>query len=109
VVNSRMPIVYSSDGGRKRHDTWSNFQLQALTKSHDSLIQEYKCAEWQSQDPDAVGRAPAAPAAEQVPQVTTLLLIPPLNQLDQLSAVGAHGEIAENAQEDMALGCQTKD
>ena len=66
------------------HDTWSNSQLQALTKSNDSLIQEYECAEWQSQDPDAVGRAPAAPAADQVPQVTTPLLIPPLNQLAQV-------------------------
>jgi hypothetical protein len=31
-------------------DTWSNSQLQALTKDHDSLIQDYKCAEWQSQE-----------------------------------------------------------
>ena len=32
------------------HDTWSNSQLQALTKAHDSLIQDYKCAEWQLQE-----------------------------------------------------------
>jgi hypothetical protein len=32
------------------HDTWSNSQSQALTKAHDSLIQDYKCAEWQSQE-----------------------------------------------------------
>jgi hypothetical protein len=90
------------------HDTWSNSQLQALTKAHDSLIQDYKCAEWQSQEvlanvarqsqePDAAGRA--APAVDQVPQVTTPLLIPPLNQLALLSAARAHGENAENAQE----------
>ena len=90
--------------------TWSNSQLQALTKAHDSPIQDYKCAEWQSQEvlanaarqsqePDAVGRAPAALAADQVPQVTTPRLIPPLNQLARLSAVRAHGENAENAQE----------
>ena len=34
------------------HDTWSNSvaQLQAFTKAHVSLIQDYKCAEWQSQE-----------------------------------------------------------
>jgi hypothetical protein len=89
------------------HDTWSNSQLQALTKAHDSLIQDNKCAEWQSQEvlanaarqsqePDAAGRA--APAIDQVPPVITPLLISPLNQLALLSAARAHGENAENAQ-----------
>jgi hypothetical protein len=57
------------------HDTWSNSRLQALVKAHASLIQDYKCAEWHSQDP-----APVALAADQAPQANTPLLIPPLNQ-----------------------------
>jgi len=55
------------------HDTWSNSHLQALVKAH-ARLQEYKCAERQSQDP-----APVAPAAAQAPQANTPLLIPPLN------------------------------
>ena len=54
--------------------------IKALAKAHASLIQDYKCVEWLSQDPVAVIRAPVAHAADQVPQATTPLLIPPLNQ-----------------------------
>ena len=85
------------------HDTWSNSQLQALVKAHARLIQDYKCAEWRSQDPAVEIRAAAAPATDQVPQVTTPLLIPPLNQLAQLPASRAHGENAENDQEGRGL------
>ena len=85
------------------HDTWSNSQLQALVKAHARLIQDYKCAEWRSQDPAVEIRAAAAPATDQVPQVTTPLLIPPLNQLAQLPAARAHRENAENAQEGRGL------
>ena len=89
------------------HDTWSNSQLQALVKAHARLIQDYKCAEWRSQDPAVEIRAPAAPAADQVPQATTPLLIPPLNQLAQLPAARAHGENAENApQRQRSSGCR---
>jgi len=79
------------------HDTWSNSQLQALVKAHASLIQDYKCAELGSQDPDAVIHSPAAPAAEQAPQATPLL-VPPLNKLAQMAAARALVENAENAQ-----------
>ena len=85
------------------HDTWSSSQLQALVKAHARLIQDYKCAEWRSQDPAGEIRAPAAPAADQVPQGTTPLLIPPLNQLAQLPAARAHGANAENTQEGRGL------
>ena len=72
------------------HDTWSNSQLQALVKAHARLIQDYKCAEWRSQDPAVEIRAAAAPATGQVPQVTTS----PhslFNQLAQLPAARVHG------------------
>ena len=67
------------------HDTWSIIQLQALVKAHASLIQDDKCAERGSQDPNDVIHAPAAPAAEAslAPQATTALLIPLHNQLAQ--------------------------
>ena len=88
-------------GGQDRtgHDTWSNSQIT----SSKALIQDYKCAEWRSQDPGVEIRAPAAPAADQVPQGTTPLLIPPLNQLAQLPAARAHGANAENTQEGRGL------
>jgi hypothetical protein len=85
------------------HDTWSNSHLQAFVKAHARHIQDYKRAEWSSQDPAVEIRAPAAPATDQVPQVTTPLLIPPLNQLAQMPAARAHGENAENAQEGRGL------
>ena len=70
----------------REHDTWTNSQLQALAEAHAILIQDYKCAEWRSQDP-AIIHFPAAPTAGQAPQATTPLLIPRLNQLAQLAAV----------------------
>jgi hypothetical protein len=70
---------------------------------HGGGWEDYKCAEWRSQDPAVEIRAPAAPAANQVPQVITVLLIPPLNQLAQMPAARAHGENAENAQEGRGL------
>jgi hypothetical protein len=91
------------------HDTWSNSQLQELVKAHGSLIRDYKCTEWQLQDPIAVIHAPVAPADVQAPQASTPLLIPPLNHLALLEAARAHGENAVNAQDKDGHGLRMPD
>ena len=60
------------------HDTWSNSQLQALVKAHARLIQDYKCAEWRSQDPADEIRAPAAPVGIRFPRSSSPLSSFPL-------------------------------
>jgi hypothetical protein len=79
------------------HDTWSNFQLQALVKAHGSLIHDYKCVVWgpppaTSPRRHSRSRSSRRSAVPQAPQAATPLLIPPLNQLAPDDSQGPRGK-----------------